>query len=418
MSRQNIQHITDLLIKHRQNTLSEDERKELNSWINQNQQLFDELNSDEIFTELAKDYLSKKTILTTVKNNISSRAEQAQATFNESTFKKYMPNWWLAAAVVIVLVACSYFWLFRIAKVEPTKPIASKEYFKNDVQPGGNRAKLTLAGGSIIILDSVHSGMLSKEGGANIEKTADGKLAYNSLHEKPTEIQYNTLTTPRGGQYFLELSDGSKVWLNAASSLRYPVTFTGKERKVELMGEAYFEISKIVSKPSSLGAKANPFIVNILPTASGRDASQVEVFGTHFNINAYTDEAEIKTTLLEGSVAMTARDQKVLLKPGQQAQFLTGKDVDARLKVNNDADIAEIVSWKNGITSFKNEDIKSIMRKVSRWYDIDVIYQGTIPERTFMGGIPRNSNLSDLLKVLELSKIHFEIEGKKIIVKP
>jgi len=402
MSEQDVSRIVDLLIRLRENGLSAEENTELQAWILRNRELFEELNNHEmILAELRDDDLSVQKIFTTIRSRGIGASLSGQAPIRNINFKSRL----IAAAVILILVSTgTYFWLHKSPSHESDQASLAGKKYQADLPPGGNRAVLKLANGSTIILDSAHNGLLSKEGGANIEKK-DGKLSYHSLPEKPTEIQFNTLMTPRGGQYAVKLSDGSVVWLNAASYLRYPASFSGKRREVELKGEAYFEVA-----PST-----HPFVVNILPSATGVGGGRVEVLGTQFNINAYEDEAVMKTTLLEGAVKFSIgeKEQGVRLEPGQQAQVITGK-----IKVLDDADVGEVVSWKNGITSFKDADIKSIMRKVARWYDVDVVYQGEIPERTFMGGITRTSKLSELLTVLELSNIHFELTGKTLLVKP
>jgi ferric-dicitrate binding protein FerR (iron transport regulator) len=299
-----------------------------------------------------------------------------------------------AAIVLFLLGTTTYLWLNRtphnIARTEnPSNP------FKNDVLPGGNKATLTLANGSSIILDSAANGTLAQQGNAKVLKTANGQLAYNTDNEKPAEVLYNTLATPRGGQYQLVLPDGSKVWLNAASSIRYPTAFTGKQRGVEITGEAYFEVAKNA---------AMPFMVK----ANGME---VKVLGTHFNVNAYDDETMVKTTLLEGAVRITKGVATAILKPGQQAQLIN----DQLLTINN-ADVEEAMAWKNGKLVFKQAAIKTIMRQAARWYDVEVVYKGKI-EDTYTIDVPRTVPASQLFRLLEQSGgVHFIIEGKKITV--
>jgi transmembrane sensor len=223
------------------------------------------------------------------------------------------------------------------------------------------------------------------------------------------------LATPKGGQYQLVLPDGSKVWLNAASSIRYPVAFTGNERNVELTGEAYFEVAK---------NPAMPFKV-IIPSSTKAGRSMIEVLGTHFNVSAYNDEDATKTTLLEGKVRIvsgewaagngrsTGKKQEALLQPGQQALLFTS----GQLKKIDDADVELAMAWKNGFTAFKSADIKSIMRQVARWYNVEVVYEGTIPQRSFTGGVSRDARLSELLHLLEVSKVNFRMEGNRLVVR-
>ncbi len=268
---------------------------------------------------------------------------------------------------------------------------------KNDIAPGQTGAILKLADGTSLILDSMKDGALSHQGNTLALKRG-GELSYMHDGNTANRYGYNKVETPRGRQFKLTLEDGTQVWLNAASSIQFPLAFTGKERRVEITGEVYFEVAK---------NKAKPFIV----TTGGM---QVEVLGTHFNVKAYADEAEMKTTLVEGSVRISNGKTAGILKPGQQAQTSgTGK-----LKINDHADIEEVLSWKNGRIAFTNAGLESIMRQVSKWYDVDIEYAGTVPDRTFTADISRNTNLSEFLKVLELSNIHFRIDGRKLIVLP
>ena len=307
------------------------------------------------------------------------------------------PVRWAAAAVVILLAGAGSWFLFLR---KPVAPIAStqQQRFKNDVAPGTNAAVLTLAGGKTILLNDSARGNISRQGNANVVNN-NGQLAYHALHEKPTDIYYNTLTTQRGNQYQLVLPDGSKVWLDAASSITYPTAFAGKERKVTITGEAYFEVAK---------NDRMPFIVQ-------EGSTLVQVLGTHFNINGYDDEPLVKTTLLEGAVRVSKDGATGLLKPGQQAVALkTGRDI----QVQDDADMEEVMAWKNGQFVFKDATIESIMNELTRWYDVEVVYDARISKH-FIADIPRNVPLSQVLKLLELTdQVHFKIEGRKITIIP
>ncbi|WP_276500107.1 FecR family protein [Terrimonas pollutisoli] len=316
-----------------------------------------------------------------------------------SFFRRYR----MIAAAVIIIIAGAGLYLLLTNRTNDRRDIAKT--IQNDVPPGSNKAVLTLADGSTIILDSAADGQLAQQGNAKISKTNEGQLAYNLINEKPTtEVLYNTLATPRGGQYRLVLPDESKVWLNAASSIRYPTVFTGKERVVEITGEAYFEVEK---------NEKLPFIVKII-SPSG-DNGEVRVLGTHFNINAYDDESLVRTTLLEGSVLIKKDAAMALLKPGEQAQLNNGSSV----KVVKNVDLEEVVAWKNREFNFNGADIYAVMRQLSRWYDVDVIYQNKKIDVQFFFEIPRSSKLSDVLRILELAgKIKFQIEGKRVIVLP
>lgn len=314
----------------------------------------------------------------------------------------------LAVASVLVIGICGVAWWWLTAKkptqnqIVQTKPVNDK----NAITPGGNKAILKLSDGREIVLDSVANGALAQQGNSQVTKTKSGELVYLSAEASAkagvvSQSNWNTLATPRGGQYQLVLADGSKVWLNASSSLRYPTAFTGKERRVELTGEGYFEVARNASMP---------FHVQV-------NNMDVEVLGTHFNINSYSDEPAIRTTLLEGSVKVMNRqsaigNNSVVLTPGKQAAL----NADSRLTIA-DADVEQVMAWKNGLFQFKAAGIETVLRQAARWYDVEFVYKGNIPER-FSGQISRSANAEQLLKILELTgKVKFEIDGKTITVK-
>ena len=302
-----------------------------------------------------------------------------------------------AACLVIFISGIAVYFALKANRHNAITQVPPRQ-LKNEVSPGGNKAILTLSDGSTIILDDSKNGQVAQQGGTRIAKLTGGQLVYNAIDNKPAEVVFNLLTTPRGGQFKLTLPDGSEVWLNAASSIKYPTAFTGNDRKVEITGEVYFEIVHNATKP---------FKVSV-------NGMMVKVLGTHFNINAYNDEASVKTTLLEGSVSLTKSDAIVTLKPGQQAQVRNASDI----KVVNNVDVDQIVAWKNGYFSFNRARIQTVMRQIARWYNVDISYEGKVPERQFGGKIDRNSNISEVLKILEESKVHFRIDEKKIIVSP
>jgi ferric-dicitrate binding protein FerR (iron transport regulator) len=275
----------------------------------------------------------------------------------------------------------------------------------NDIEPGHSGAVLTLSNGKKIILDSAENGLLASQGKSDVVKV-DGQLVYKTQNNSANEVLYNTMTTAKGRQYQLVLADGSKVWLNAASSITYPTTFNKEERKVEITGEAYFEINKVFKK-SDLKERV-PFIVII--NSVSEDKRQVQVLGTHFNVMAYDDEPAAKTTLLEGSVKVLNDGKSVTIRPGEQA-VLSNEKVSVTT-----TDVNEEIAWKNGMFSFNNATIEKIMRQVERWYDVDIVYNGAKPKGHYRGEVPMNVNASEMLKVLAVSGIHFKIDGKKIIV--
>lgn len=302
----------------------------------------------------------------------------------------------IAASIALFIAAA---WAFvHYTSSKPSMPIVVNEPTQQPVQimPGNNKAILQLSGGRTILLDSTADGSLINEGDARISKK-DGQIVYQQSGNAATEEdRYNTLITPKGGQYQLILSDGTKVWMNAASSLKYPSSFTGSTREVELTGEAYFEVAKNPGKP---------FHVQL----NGMD---IEVLGTHFNVNAYDNEESINTTLLEGVVKVKGGLNDVQLKPGQQASGQPGK----ALRVLNDVDVDGVVAWKNGYFQFDQAGLDVLMRQIERWYDVTVKFEGKVPNRQFGGKISRNSNINDVLRILELTKVGFRIEGKTIIV--
>lgn len=309
----------------------------------------------------------------------------------------YFTRYIAAAAVILVVLSIgAYFYL------KPTRPTAAQlSAVKSDVAPGSNKAVLTLANGSQITLNGAQNGNLAQQGATTVHKAGSGLISYlmGDHTDQQTEAEnktpeYNTITTPRGGEYKVILPDGTQVWLNAASSIRFPVAFSGNERNVETTGEVYFEVTK---------DKHKPFTVT-----TGKQT--ITVLGTHFNVMAYPEEAHIVTTLLEGSVQITNGTTTKFLKPRQQA--ISGEDI-----IVTDANVDEAVDWKNGITSFSDADIKTIMRMASRWYDVDVEYQEQPSARLFTGSISRKSNLSELLRILTLTHIRFTLEGKRLIVK-
>ena len=301
---------------------------------------------------------------------------------------------WAAAVLILVLGAGTYFFLQKT----PAPPVARVQPV-NDATPGTNKAILTLADGSKVTLDSAGNQIIQL--GTTAIQQQGGQLQY-SAQGGETSVSSNTITTPRGGQFQVKLPDGPKVWLTAASTLRYPTAFTGKERKVEINGEAYFEIAKNA---------AMPFIVDIL-SGQGEKEGTVQVIGTHFNINAYSDEATIKTTLLEGAVRILKNGSISMLFPGQQA-VIDGES----LHVIKDGNTDEAVAWKNGIFNFEGNDIQSVMRQIARWYDVDIKYEN-ISTAHFMGTISRNVNMSEVLNMIALTgAVHFKVEGRTITVK-
>jgi len=326
--------------------------------------------------------------------------------YSQSSNFYYLKSFSIAAMILLTITTGIYFYSNRTIQEEEQFAEIS---VKNDILPGNNKAILTLADGSKISLDDAANGLLASQGNIAITKTENGEIVYekNNL-DKNKEILspsvINTIQTPKGGKYQVRLPDGSKVWLNSASTLSYPTAFTGTERKVKLKGEAYFEIAS---------NKNIPFRVE-------SDGQIVEVLGTHFNINSYDDEDFTKTTLLEGSVRVILNSQSDvlgktrMLKPGEQS--LTNSS-QSGIRIEN-ADTEKAVAWKNGYFKFKNTPIQQIMREVERWYDVELVYEGTMPTDEFTGFISNEVNISGVLKILEQSGgVKFSVKGKKIKVK-
>jgi ferric-dicitrate binding protein FerR (iron transport regulator) len=343
--------------------------------------------------------------------------------------------WLRYAAAIIILFGIGTYLNINNQKEKPDGTTASSEASaKEDVAPGGNRATLTLADGSEIVLDSAANGKLAEQGSVRITKKGSEIIYSNApLTSHLSPLTYNTMATPRGGQYQLTLPDGSQVWLNAESSITYPTAFTGKERKVSITGEAYFEVAKDKKRPFIVSV-AYPPLEGVARSAGGgqtpangggvRQASggglEIEVLGTHFNVNTYKEEATNNITLLEGSVRLTSHlspltsvHTSLTLKPGQQGQWNPNQE---KLSLAVNPNIEQAVAWKNGYFNFDGADIRTVMRQLERWYDVEVVYETEPGQRAFDGEIQRNLNLSDLLEGLQKTDIHFRIRGKQLII--
>jgi transmembrane sensor len=303
----------------------------------------------------------------------------------------------IAAAAACLLIAGAGLW-YKTRKASPASPLAVARV-QQDVLPGTNHASLKLSSGKVIDLDSNSTPHIALQTGGALVKNRIGQWIYESPEGDSAATVYNTLSAPRGAQFPFVLADGTRVWLNAASSLRFPAAFNGMTRKVILDGEAYFEVAPDARKA---------FVVQV-------KKMQVQVLGTAFNVNAYADEPTIRTTLLNGSVRITGDQAAVLLKPGERASLLP----DGKLNVNKDADLAEAaIAWKNGYFSFDGGDIQTVMRQISRWYDVDVRYEGPPTRTRFGGDIGRDLTLRQVLTILQKSRVHFKLEGKILTVLP
>ena len=368
-----------LLAGHISHSLTEAEHAELTEWANrspENQQVLDDMSG--------ADYR-----MAVLKNQQSFNVEQALLRVKAKPVKRlHLIRYISIAASFLLFCGIGYYFYQQQAE----KPVVSAK-----IMPGGNKAILTLGNGKTIVLDTVRNGQLAVQGSAMISKTAAGHIIYSSGSATSEQVVYNTVSTPNGGLYNLTLSDGSVVWLNAASSVRYPTIFTGSERVVEITGEAYFEVAQNQEKPFKVISRGQT----------------VEVLGTQFNINSYADEVNVLTTLIAGSVKIHAHSFESIkyLKPGQQSVL-----TERALSVSG-ASTEKAIAWKNGYFSFNNDDIRSVMRKLSRWYDFDVVYEGNVSSEEYTGSISRYKSIDQVLTMLEYgNSVHFKIEGRKITV--
>lgn len=305
---------------------------------------------------------------------------------------------WTAAAVFLLLVSSTYFLMQYRSKRQPVVTNIS-HYSPKDIAPGKQGAILTLSNGKKVVLDSLGNGVIATQNGVQVILKS-GQLAYDPSGKNNGEIVYNTMSTPKGRQFQVVLPDGTQVWLNSASSITYPTIFAGNQRTVRITGEVYFEVVKNARMP---------FKVKI------NNQAEVEVLGTHFNINAYLDENAVKTTLLEGSVKVTDKSDRAFLQPGQQAQV---SSLD-KIRIVKDVDTEKIMAWKKGLFNFEGEGLKEVMRQLSRWYDIDVVYEKQVPDMKFVGEMSKNISLSDLLLGLKGVGVHFRIEqSRRLVVLP
>jgi transmembrane sensor len=321
------------------------------------------------------------------------------------------PRPWFVAAAVVLTVGAASWWFIAQRHASAVTPGTSPATVAADIRPGGNKAILTLADGRKINLDSSTNGVLAAQQNTTVSKLADGQLAYKgSSTEKPMPLAFNTLSTPKAGQFALTLADGTRVWLNNASTLRYPVAFTGADRSVDLYGEAYFEVAR---------DQAHPFRVIVHrvgdPAAASAGAghtSTIEVLGTDFNVMAYSDEPDERATLLSGSIRCTDAGHSTLLRPDQQSVL----DDKGALHVLPHVDVQEVIAWKNGYFHFDHSSLENTMRQLARWYDVDVRYEGQATPQAFMGRIQRDLPLSVVLHGLENDHVHFTLQGRTLVV--
>lgn len=386
-----------LLVRYNAGLCTEEEKNAIEAWY-----IMLEKDSDWKWTEEEKQLFSDS-----LRRRVFGNFERQRSKI--VSFKKKRIIWAVAASVAAITVSTVIYALLsnpdarrNVASSAPETTIAESR----DVLPGKTGAILTLNNGDQILLDSVKGGQLAVQGTTTISNKK-GTLEYTATEHEAAAKVFNTVSTPKGREYALVLSDGTKVWLNSASSVRYPVMFMSRERIVEMSGEAYFEVA---AQRNTTGEKI-PFTVRV--KHDDGSIEEVHVLGTHFNINAYDDEPGSSVTLLEGSVEIAKPGSKsVTITPGQQALIGNG------ISVNKDADLEAVMAWKNGRFLFRKANIQTVMRQAARWYDIEVNYPGKIPADILSGGLSKNINLSEFLKILEYSEINATIHDKIVDIKP
>lgn len=397
-----------LLEQYLEDTLSEEDHKKLfDSLANEETASLWEPLMDELLNSAHLKGLSDQKSQHLALMKIRTMAAGSLQTPTAPTPVRNLTRWktirWVAASsVLIILSVTMLLWTHKKNDtIVAVKPVSDS--LTNDILPGGEKAILTLSDGSTISLDDANKGSIGKQGESDIEKREEGQLVYHSDGKLGKKVLFNTLSTPRGGQYELVLPDGTKVWLNAASSITYPVAFNGNSRKVNITGEAYLEVAPDKSKP---------FLVDVNGSMS------IEVLGTHFNVNSYADEGQINTTLLEGKIKLAMNGtQGAVLSPRQQAQVNTSSS-GRPIKVVNNANLEEVMAWKNGYFHFTNTSLESMMRQVERWYDVKVEYPQTTPQLRFAGEIKRDLTLSQLLEGLSEMGVNVERKGRTLYVNP
>ncbi len=402
----NEQYIAQLIFKYFRGELDASGRIELQRWLDAsplNRDFFYSLEKENtILSILEENERDKKAnIQQVIFQKILSKIEEDMPVSSISVAPKrglIIQRWWKYAAVILLVVSAgTVLWLNNRKPAAEQVVLASDKSVKDDVLPGSNRAMLTLSDGRTVYLDP-ESGQMIEENGTAISNN-NGELSYSQSDVAVT----NKMSTPKGGQYKIVLSDGTRVWLNSASSITYPTLFNASKREVSVTGEVYFEVAE---------NKKLPFIVKI------PGGSQIEVLGTHFNVNVYEDELDQATTLVEGSIRMSYKNEKVLITPGQQAVMKNNSDGSQQSFQLQQANIEQVLAWRSNFFVFNKADLSSVMRQLSRWYDLDIVYEGKISQRSFQGKIPRDIPLSKVLNALEKLEINFEIKDKTLIVSP
>ncbi|MBO9592234.1 MAG: FecR domain-containing protein [Niabella sp.] len=397
------QYIASLLCKYLEGSITDAESRALKMWKAQskvNRQFFEGLQDEQQLSQwIAEDYPDR---LREIEERIFERVKQ-QIAIPRIVPLRRRP--WLRIAIAALLIFAIGGYIFFITPGESNAPkVLHESQASNKKAPQLNRAAITLADGRTVYLDSAGNGQLAMQGDVQLVKLADGQIAYKAANSTKQEAQkYNTLTNPRGSRIIdMALADGSHIWLNSESAVTFPVAFVGTERRVEISGEAYFEVTHNTAKP---------FIVKI--NSTNGDGGEVEVLGTHFNINAYNDEPGTKTTLLEGSVKVKKQNAIQLLAPGQQARMTAGG-----ISLIRGVNLASVMAWKDGFFEFDNTDIRTLMHQVARWYDVDLRFEGPVSKEGITGRISKQVQLSSLLEALKLNDIHVQTNGKTITILP
>ncbi|MBO9562068.1 MAG: FecR domain-containing protein [Niastella sp.] len=396
-------YIAELIYRHLNGTITAAEAAALQLWLKEspeNERFLSAVTDEDdladlvLFDEQYEQTEMKRSLYKTISSRLSFSDPSAIKPVQLPVHRvHFLRRWGWAAACVLFILSLSVYFRIISDRSDTSGDLLSQG---QDIQPGSSSAFLRLADGSRVLLDSLQYGVAAMQGNTQLIRDSNDHITYRQDNKQAlSDILYNTLTNPRGSRVVsIVLQDGSRVWLNAGSVLTYPTAFTGNSRQVTLTGEAYFEVAHRASMP---------FIVN-------RNALAVTVLGTHFNVMAYEDDNAIKVTLLEGSVRVDKGILTGVLQPGQQAV------VAGDLRVIKDADIEQAIAWKEGFFQFNKTSIDDVLREAARWYDIDIIYEGQRPTDTFTGGITRSSSLSELLTILQMNRVHFRLEGRKLVV--
>ena len=394
--------VADLIRKHLNDELNDQEKQELDKWVQQSEEhrhFFHQLTDEESLAAVISEYeTSKNIVLEKIKKAIPLSGETRTS---KAAIRWLNPGKLTAVAASILVIGGALVWWSADRKENKVAETTTRPVVQQNRQPASEGAILKLADGKEIILDETKDGAVAQEGNTQITKQ-QGQLSYSGA-DHSGQVMYNTLSTPKGRIYKLSLPDGSKVWLNAASSIRFPTAFTGSERNVEVSGEVYFEIRKDVEKP---------FLVKV------DHQTTIEVLGTEFNVNAYQNEKILRTTLLTGAIRLQSQDQpgtSVVLKPGQQAQW---KNIPAIQPFNvvQQVNIEKVMGWKNGYFSFDDLTLEELMREVERWYDVEVLYENGVPSKSFFGKVNRNLSLFDFMEGMKDWGVRLRLEGRKLIV--